>query len=382
MKICAVVAEFNPFHNGHAYLLEKIRSSGYSHIVVVMSGNYVQRGEAAIFSKDARAKAALQMGANLVIELPTVKVLATAEKYAFSALSVIKKLGNQINALAFGTETENFENLVEIKEILGTELFKKEVKLQLEKGLSFAVCRENAVRNISKSPYIANEIKKPNNILAVEYLKAMDKLGMSLDCLPVKRMEVPGKYFSASKLREMIIQENLDFKNYIPEKLDFNTNLKASYFEMGREIICKLRSLEKSDFARLPDVSEGLENRIYSAVKKACSLPELLEIAKTKRYAMARIKRIILCAFLGIDSNMASAEIPYVRVLGSDKRGFEILKNVNFPVVTRYSDVLKLGSDAQKFFELENKFTNIYYSLTKEILPCEKEKTFKMIRND
>lgn len=382
MKICAVVAEFNPFHNGHAYLLEKIRSSGYSHIVVVMSGNYVQRGEAAIFPKDARAKAALQMGANLVIELPTVKVLATAEKYAFSALSVIKKLGNQINALAFGTETENFENLVEIKEILGTELFKKEVKLQLEKGLSFAVCRENAVRNISKKPCIANEIKNPNNILAVEYLKAMDKLGMSLDCLPVKRMEVPGKYFSASKLREMIIQENLDFKNYIPEKLDFNTNLKASYFEMGREIICKLRSLEKSDFARLPDVSEGLENRIRSAVKKACSLPELLEFVKTKRYAMARIKRIILCAFLGIDSNMASAEIPYVRVLGSDKRGFEILKNVDSPVVTRYSDVLKLGSDAQNFFELENKFTNIYYSLTKEILPCEKEKTFKMIRND
>lgn len=382
MKICAVVAEFNPFHNGHAYLLEKIRSSGYSHIVVVMSGNYVQRGEAAIFPKDARAKAALQMGANLVIELPTVKVLATAEKYAFSALSVIKKFGNQINALAFGTETENFENLVEIKEILGTELFKKEVKLQLEKGLSFAVCRENAVRNISKKPCIANEIKNPNNILAVEYLKAMDKLGMSLDCLPVKRMEVPGKYFSASKLREMIIQENLDFKNYIPEKLDFNTNLKASYFEMGREIICKLRSLEKSDFARLPDVSEGLENRIRSAVKKACSLPELLEFAKTKRYAMARIKRIILCAFLGIDSNMASAEIPYVRVLGSDKKGFEILKNVDSPVVTRYSDVLKLGSDAQNFFELENKFTNIYYSLTKEILPCEKEKTFKMIRND
>ena len=382
MKICAVVAEFNPFHNGHAYLLEKIRSSGYSHIVVVMSGNYVQRGEAAIFPKDARAKAALQMGANLVIELPTVKVLATAEKYAFSALSVIKKLGNQINALAFGTETENFENLVEIKEILGTELFKKEVKLQLDKGLSFAVCRENAVRNISKKPCIANEIKNPNNILAVEYLKAMDKLGMSLDCLPVKRMEVPGKYFSASKLREMIIQENLDFKNYIPEKLDFNTNLKASYFEMGREIICKLRSLEKSDFARLPDVSEGLENRIRSAVKKACSLPELLEFAKTKRYAMARIKRIILCAFLGIDSNMASAEIPYVRVLGSDKKGFEILKNVDSPVVTRYSDVLKLGSDAQNFFELENKFTNIYYSLTKEILPCEKEKTFKMIRND
>lgn len=382
MKICAVVAEFNPFHNGHAYLLEKIRSSGYSHIVVVMSGNYVQRGEAAIFPKDARAKAALQMGANLVIELPTVKVLATAEKYAFSALSVIKKLGNQINALAFGTETENFENLVEIKEILGTELFKKEVKLQLEKGLSFAVCRENAVRNISKKPCIANEIKNPNNILAVEYLKAMDKLGMSLDCLPVKRMEVPGKYFSASKLRERIIQENLDFKNYIPEKLNFNINLKASYFEMGGEIICKLRSLEKSDFARLPDVSEGLENRIRSAVKKACSLPELLEFAKTKRYAMARIKRIILCAFLGIDSNMASAEIPYVRVLGSDKKGFEILKNVDSPVVTRYSDVLKLGSDAQNFFELENKFTNIYYSLTKEILPCEKEKTFKMIRND
>ncbi len=382
MKICAVVAEFNPFHNGHAYLLEKIRNSGCSHIVVIMSGNYVQRGEVAIFPKDARAKAALQMGANLVIELPTVKVLATAEKYAFSALSIIKKLGSQIDSIAFGTETENFENLIKIKEILRTEIFKKEVKLQLEKGLSFAVCRENAVRNISKNLELAGEIKKPNNILAVEYLKAMDKLGMRLDCLPVKRMEVPGRYFSASKLREMITQGNLDFKSYIPEKVKFNANLKVPYFEMGREIICKLRSLEKSDFANLPDVSEGLENRIYSAVKKACSLPELLELAKTKRYTMARIKRIILCAFLGINSSLSNAEIPYIRVLGSDKKGFEILKNVNFPVLTRYSDVLKLGSNAQEFFELENKFTNIYYSLTGEILPCEKEKTFKMIRND
>ena len=382
MKICAVVAEFNPFHNGHAYLLEKIRNSGYSHIVVVMSGNYVQRGEAAIFPKDARAKAALQMGANLVVELPTVKVLATAEKYAFSALSIIKKLGRQIDSIAFGTETENFENLIKIKEILKTEIFEKEVKLQLEKGLSFAVCRENAVKDISKNSELASEIKSPNNILAVEYLKAIDALGMSLECLPVKRMEVPGKYFSASKLRSMIAQKNLDFKNYIPEKIDFNTDLKVSYFEMSREIISKLRSLNKSDFASLPDVREGLENRFYSAVKKACSLPELLELAKTKRYAMARIKRIILCAFLGIDSSAANAEIPYLRVLGSDKKGFEILKNVDFPVVTRYSDVLKLGSSAQNFFELENKFTNIYYSLTSEILPCEKEKTFKMIRND
>ena len=382
MKICAVVAEFNPFHNGHAYLLEKIRNSGYSHIVVIMSGNYVQRGEAAIFPKDARANAALQMGANLVVELPTVKVLATAEKYAFSALSIIKKLGSQINALAFGTETENFENLIKIKEILKTEIFKKEVKLQLEKGLSFAVCRENAVKNILKNPGLTSEIKSPNNILAVEYLKAMDKLGMSLDCLPVKRMEVPGRYFSASKLREMITQGNLDFKNYIPEKIEFKNDLKVSYFEMSREIICKLRSLEKSDFASLPDVSEGLENRIYNAVKRACSFPELLNLAKTKRYAMARIKRIILCAFLGIDSSVASAELPYIKVLGSDKKGFEILKNVDCPVVTRYSDVLKFGSNAQEFFELENKFTNLYYSLTTEISPCEKEKTFKMIRND
>lgn len=382
MKICAVVAEFNPFHNGHAYLLEKIRNSGYSHIVVIMSGNYVQRGEAAIFPKDTRAKAALQMGANLVIELPTVKVLATAEKYAFSALSIIKKLGNQINAIAFGTETENFENLIKIKEILRTEIFKKEVKLQLEKGLSFAICRETAVKNISNNPKLASEIKNPNNILAVEYLKAIDALGMSLDCLPVKRMEVPGKYFSASKLREMITQGNLEFKNYIPGKIEFDTNLTASYFEREREIICKLRSLEKSNFANLPDLSEGLENRICSAVKKSCSISELFEIAKTKRYTMSRIKRLILCAFLGIDSNMASAEIPYIKVLGSDKKGFEILKNVDFPVVTRYADVLKLGDNAQSFFELENKFTNIYYSLTKEILPCEKEKTFKMIRND
>lgn len=381
MKICAVVAEFNPFHNGHAYLLEKIKNLGYSHIVVVMSGNYVQRGEAAIFPKDVRAEAALQMGANLVVELPTVKVLATAEKYAFSALSVVKKLGSQIDALAFGTETENFKNLVKVKELLKTEIFRKKVKLQLEKGLSFAVCRENAIREIIGTK-AADEIKKPNNILAVEYLKAIDELEMSLECLPVKRMEIPGRYFSASKLRKMIIQSDLKFKNYIPEKVIPSADLKALYFERSREVICKLRSLEKSDFANLPDVSEGIENRIYTAVKNACSLAELLELAKTKRYAMSRIKRLVLCAFLGIDINAANAEIPYIRVLGSDKKGFEILKNADCDVVTRYSDVLKLGADAQKFFEFENKFTNLYYTFTQEILPCEKEKTFKMIRND
>lgn len=380
MKVCAVIAEFNPFHNGHDYLIRSIKKSGYTHIIVFMSGNYVQRGEPAIIPKECRAKSALKSGANLVIEIPTIKVLMTAEKYAFSALSLVSKFENIIDSLSFGAETENSDFLVEIYNALKEKSFKGIVKSYLDEGKSFAVSREKAIEKILKNQEISLEIKKPNNILAVEYLKAINKLGLDIDYKVFKRISDPEKYMSASNIRKLVHEKSDEYKKYIPEYGIFSRDLVTDYFSNSREVIGMLRCLEKEQFLQLPDISEGIENRIYKAVKNSCSIEELFFSVKTKRYAMSRIKRIILCAFLGINSKMQNKNVPYLRVLGTDKKGLEIIKMLNFPVITRYSEVLSLGKEAIEFFEIENKFTNLYYTFTNNILPCEKEKTFKFIK--
>ena len=379
MKVCAVIAEFNPFHAGHRYLFEKIRDFGYTHIVVIMSGNFVQRGEPAVFPKYVRAKHALEMGADLVLELPTVKVLSTAEKYAFSALSLVKNLGSVVDGIAFGIQSDGLGSLVKIKNALENEEFSPRLKKYLGEGLSFACSRQRAVEEVLGSSALAEKIKSPNNILALEYLKAMDKLGLSLYCHGVKRMEESGKYLSATAIRELIFRGSEEFKRFIPQNLDLPLELRADYFSAQRAVLSRLRSLEKEQIASLPDVSEGLENRIYKAIKTSVSLQDLLLSAKAKRYTLSRIKRIVLCGFLGITSPMAEAKVPYIRVLGSREKGFEVLKNVDFPLVTKYSDALRQGKNAKNFFEAENKFTNLYSTLTSKILPCEEEKTFKMI---
>ncbi len=380
MKICAIIAEFNPFHNGHDYILKSIRKAGYTHIIVFMSGNYVQRGEPAIIPKEYRARSALKSGANLVIEIPTIKVLMTAEKYAFSALNLVSKFENIIDTLSFGAETENPNFLVEIYNALKEKSFESIVKSYLNEGKSFAVSREKAVEKILKNQDISLEIRKPNNILAIEYLKAIDKLNLDINYKIFKRISDPKKYMSASNIRKFICEKNNEYRKYIPEYGDFSEDLVANYFSNSREIICMLRCLEKKQFLELPDISEGIENRIYKAVKNSCSVEELFSAIKTKRYTMSRIKRIILCAFLGITSEMQNKNVPYLRVLGTDKKGLEIIRRLNFPVVTKYSEVLNLGKDAAEFFEIENKFTNLYYTFTNNIFPCEKEKTFKVIK--
>lgn len=391
MKICAVVAEFNIFHNGHAYLLNKLRLEGFTHIITIMSGNFVQRGEAAIVSKEARVHAALENGSDIVIELPTVNVLSCAEKYAFCAMSLIKHLGC-VDTIAFGSETGDLKKLNLIKNALKNPLFSTYLKEELSTGVTFYLAREKAVCKILGDYEILLEIKKPNNILGIEYLKAIETLNLNCTAFTVKRLSNCESYTSASCIREMILKGNPNYKKYIPASsckyisAEIGGNkAPVDFFSNDNVVLSKLRSMSLKEFSQLPDISEGLENRIHSMVNKCCFLKDLLSEIKTKRYALSRIRRIIICAFLGINNKISNLKTPYIRVLGANSKGFEIMKimkkTATLPVITRYSDVLNSGEDLKYFFELESKFTDLYTILTPQILPCGLEKSFKLIKD-
>lgn len=391
MKICAIIAEFNPFHNGHAYLIDKVRSCGYTHVIVVMSGNFVQRGEPAIISKEIRAKIALNSGANLVIELPTVKTTLTAEKYAFSAIELISHI-RRVDTLVFGSESGSIKDLNNIKNyIYSNNIFDEKLKNYLSSGMTFAKAREKSIYDISGNCDISSAIKTPNNILGVEYLKAIDKINMSIECLTFERTKNLDNIKSATEIRNMIINNDPNYKKYITYNSykEISNAIKeklapVNMLFMDRVIISKLRGLTLEEISKLPDISEGLENRIYNSIKESCSLEELLFKIKTKRYTMSRIKRIILNAFLGINSEMTLKPIEYIKILATDSKGLEILKKMknstSVPILTRYSELNNMSNEAKIFFEMESSFTDIYNTLTPQILPCEMEKKFRLIK--
>ena len=266
------------------------------------------------------------------------------------------------------------------------------LKAQLDKGATFYAAREKALLEILKDEKVSKEIKTPNNILGIEYLKAIDALKLDVKMLTIKRLSDLKLYSSASRVREMILKNQPDYKMYIPEasyqcmrsELD-NQAAPVEFFSNDKVIFSKLRRMNLSEFENLPDISEGLEHRVFKSVGKSSSLNDLLFDIKTKRYPLSRIRRIITCAFLGIDSKVSKLSTPYIRVLASNAKGFEILrkmkKTATLPIITRYNDILNQDVATKNFFELESKFTDLYNTLTPKILPCGLEKTFKLIKD-
>ena len=363
-----IVAEFNPFHNGHKYLIDTIKKHGENTVTVVMSESFVQRGECACVSPYARTKMALMCGADLVLSLPVPYATASAERFAMGGLSVLGGLGC-VDALAFGAESSNAENLKKCAEILVSDELSQALEKHLSEGVSFPVARQRAVEEISGKE-IAEILSSPNNILGVEYIKAINKLGLNMEINPITRKgvehdseEAKGDFCSASAIREML-DKNESFKDFLPEESRKileeeikNQKAPANYKRLEAAILYKLRSMSIDDFKALPDVSEGLEYRLGDAVKTAFSLDEILEKVKTKRYTHSRIRRIIVCAFLGISKEEASAPVPFIRVLGFNEKGAKILKKAKetatLPIVTKSSEINAIGEDAKRTFELE-----------------------------
>ncbi len=368
MKVTGIVAEYNPFHNGHKFLIEEARKHGAEAVVAVMSGNFVQRGDTAVISKFLRTKQALECGVDLVVELPTYRAMATAQKFAEGSMEILENIG--INTLIFGSECGETERIMKTAYCVRSLEFKALMREQLDLGFTPAKARETAIEALCGNGEL---LRSPNDTLAVEYVCAAKQLNSKMKFIAVKRQGVNhdsnntnGEFCSASALREMILSGKIErTAKYMPEKA--YEILKTAY-ENGKisdlkiletTILSTLRTISKDDYKALPDISEGIENRLFSAARMGRSLPELLVYAATKRYTNARLRRLVLAAFLGEKATEIPENVPYIRVLGCNATGAEVLKTARkqskIPVIMR-STALK----GNPTFEFENKATDIY----------------------
>lgn len=361
--IGGLICEFNPLHNGHKYILDKIKDE-CEYTVCVMSGNFVQRGDVAVLNKWKRAECALNLGADLVIELPVWNSVSTAEKFAFTGVHLLNSLGC-VDRIYFGSECGDIEKLKKAAKLTADNEINTFIKENINSGETFAKVRENAV-NILYGEEISNLFKESNNILGIEYIKALNKLESHIEPYTVKRYKaghnegIVENFASATKIRELISTKE-EVKTFVPDITNTfieNSDL-ADIKNVERAILCKLRSLSPADLLNIPDVSEGLENRIIEGANENTDLGGLYSYIKTRRYSHARIRRIILSSFLNITKELP-LEGKYLRILGMTKKGEEILKEKKntLPYVLNYADSKKQG--VEKYFEFEAKCDSIY----------------------
>ena len=390
MKIAATIAEYNPFHLGHEYMLKSVKSLGFDGVIAVMSGNFVQRGDCAVCDKRARAKAALQNGADLVVELPVPFATASAERFAYGAAEIIKGMGC-VDAIAFGSESGDARIIEKAAKIISGDL-SEAIKPYLSEGMTFAAARQKAVESIDKEAAL---LQNPNDTLAVEYISHL--LGSGINPIAIKRIgaahdgEVKNGFASASEIRKMIISgDRNEFKKYMPKSAaeiideQIEKGLAPADLKSAEgAVLSTLRQMTAEDIAKLPDISEGLENRIISAVRGNTSLDEILEEIKTKRYTLARIRRTLLCAYLGITKDYVFGKVPYIRVIGFNQKGREIMnvmkKTATLPIVSRAKEINALDKRAQDMFILESRTTDLYWLMTPTKMPCGKEMTDSVI---
>lgn len=392
MKIGGIVAEYNPFHNGHRYQLQKSVESGeLTHTVAVMSSNYVQRGEAAIISKWARAEMAVKNGIDLVIELPTLWSTSYAQRFAEGAVSLLDALGC-VDTLSFGSEIGNIDELIACQKAINSKEVSERLKENLDLGLGFATARAEAMRTVCGNRFF-DILDGANNTLGIEYLNALDRLGSDITPMTIKRKGAAhdsimrnDNFASASEIRRMIRENNKDWEIYVPQSVAdiYNREAKEEKAPCLNEklefsILCCMRQLSAEDIGLSPDVSEGIEYRIHEAALKARTLDELYSLAKTKRYSHARIRRIVLHAFMGFVADDYKGNPPYIHVLAMNDKGKEILKEAKekakLPIVTKASDFDSLDEYGRHVFALEDMCTDVFSLSSPAILPCGREKT-------
>ncbi|MDR2606723.1 MAG: nucleotidyltransferase family protein [Oscillospiraceae bacterium] len=338
MPIVGIAAEFNPFHSGHAEHIAATKSllGGDALVIVVMSGNFVQRGDIAVYGKRARANAAVHCGADLVLELPAAVTLSSASRFAAGAVNLLDALGC-VEYLSFGSESGDLNQLNGAVELLNQIGVDERIRYELRSGVSYASARLKALEFVSREDL--GYLRQPNNILAVEYLQAL----RSTNILPLtiqrgnaddtasalrKRLSVGGNIADSLPIAAAKIFEAEDKRGAGPVFIE----------ALERPVLAKLRCMTADDFDALPDATEGLGNRLYGAAQKSESLRELFELTKTKRYAMSRIRRMVLCAFLGIRADDCQQAPKRAAILASGKRGRKI--KTALPLVTGSRDGL------------------------------------------
>lgn len=384
MNICGIICEYNPFHNGHKHHIEQTKKDyGATHIVAVMSGNFTQRGDVAIVDKYKRTETALKNGVDLVIELPVAYALGSAEQFAQGAVYLLNSLGC-VDMISFGSECGKID---ELKEAAGAVIYTQESEEfhnYMKSGMTYPAALQKAMEKFYTDDVIET-LATPNNTLAIEYIKALDEIGSFIKPVTIKRSVAPhdseidksSDILSASQIRK-IIAERGDVLQYAP-CCDFSNIASLSNIEVA--ILSKLRTMNKSEIEKTPNVLVGLENRIFRAAAVAASLNELYFLVKTKRYTLARIRRIILSAFLGITKNDLKINPSYVRILGMNSKGKEILAaaKCELPINTSLSQLEKINDNTKKQARLEQRCDNQYALALEKKQVCGLDYTTKPI---
>lgn len=371
MKITGIIAEYNPFHNGHAYQLEFAKKFSDA-VVVVMSGSFVQRGDVAIFDKFSRTEIALKNGADVIFELPVVFSMSTAERFAFGGVSILNSL-NVLDFLLFGSECGDIDALKSAAHLLENEPpeISEKIKTLMDKGFNFPKARELAFSGVIPSHLLSS----PNNILGLEYIKKLYSLNSSIIPVTQKRMgegyhskNINSEFMSATAIRNAIFNENYSYDVFSGSPVHRLSRLDFP-------VLYNIRKNKEEAFFNIPDVSEGLQNRIIQFAGSASSIDELVSLVSTKRYTDTKIRRIILSSLLGIEADLLKETPKYARLLGATKKGLEVLKEIkaksNLKIITKAADY----KEEDEMFKKDILSTDIY-DLTSD-RPCGSGQDFK-----
>lgn len=382
MKIVGLITEYNPFHNGHQYHIEKARElTNADAVIIVMSGNFVQRGTPAIMPKHLRAEAALKAGASLILELPVCYASGSAEFFAYGAISLLHKLGC-VDSICFGSECGDIETLQNLAKIISKEPteYKKFLNHYLKEGNSFPLARQKAMKDYLQNEQLDSVLGEPNNILGIEYLKALYRLNSKITPYTIKRISsnyhdehLQEHFSSASAIRKKVFESEFSkLESQIPSS---SISMFENFYQI-RYPVCvndfslllkyKLLSENKLSLQEYADVSEELANRIINRLNDYMNFEQFCELLKTKEVTYSRISRALIHILLNI-KKYDYTEIEYARMLGFRKEDAfvlsEIKKNSTIPLISKLGSVNSLSESANNMFDMDIFASNLYESI-------------------
>ena len=362
MNSIGIICEYNPFHNGHLYHINKIKEMfPESVIILVMSGNFTQRGDASIINKWDKTEIALKNNIDLIVELPFKFTCQSADLFAYGAVNILNYL--KVDTIVFGSETNNIDMFNKIADIQLSKEYDLKVKEYVSSGVNYATSLSKALEDFG-----FKNIKNPNDILAISYIRELKRINSKIKCISIKRdndynnKELTDNITSATSIRENI--KNTDIKKYVPNNVYPYLKNKLYFIEDYFSLL-KYKILSEDNLDKYIGVDEGIDNKIKKVIYDSNSYEELIMNIKSKRYTYTKIKRILLSTLVGFEKENFNKNIDYIRVLGFNKKGRSYLnkikKEIAIPIYTNF----------KKDMQLELKITSIYdINLIKKEISC------------